>query len=111
MVTESFETFATGAVLLDWSVPTSGFWLGATLNFSAGAAPTTAGNVELIFKSVHGVDYDSTIYSVDPSSPASESVYMSPDVKFPVNRGDKIQVKYANPDNLKVAVIIKGQVD
>ena len=110
MVSESYQTFTTGAVQLNWTPPASGHWLAATLNFTGGAAPTTAGSVDLIFKSKHGTAYDTKVYSVDPSSPASVSLYLSPDVPFPVNQGDTIQLTYPNPDNLEVAVTIKGDL-
>ena len=94
------------AVDLSWSVPTAGVLVVALVKFSA--APTTSENLQIIFKSKHGTDYDVQLYSVDPSTDSLTQIVWFPDLPVPINKKDKIQVLYDNTDERTIVVTIKG---
>ena len=72
------------AVDLSWSVPTAGVLVVALVKFSA--APTTSENLQIIFKSKHGTDYDVQLYSVDPSTDSLTQIVWFPDLPVPINK-------------------------
>ena len=97
------------AVDLSWDVPTAGVLVVVLVKFSA--APTTSENLQVIFKSKHGTDYDVELYSVDPSTDSLTKIAWFPNLPVPINNGDKIQVLYDNTDataTAPIGVTIKG---
>ena len=105
MIQEKFET-SSGAIDLSWAVPTAGVLVAIFVKFSA--APTTSENLQVIFKSKHGADYDVALYSVDPSTDSLTQVVWFPNLPVPINKDDGIQVLYTNTDAMKIGVTIKG---
>lgn len=121
MITEAYKTF-TEAVDLEWSVPTAGTWSAVMLSFKE--APFNhesggdVGEIQVIFRSQHGADYDTilftrnpagsrTIPDANPSDPAEQrrlpvgeplDIYIAPDIEVPLSRGDSIAVVYTNPE-------------
>ena len=94
------------AVQISWAVPTAGIFVAVLVKFSA--VPTTSENLQIIFKSKHGTDYDVQLYSVDPSTDNLTQIVWFPDLPVPINKNDKIQVLYDNTDERTIGVTIKG---
>ncbi len=120
MITEAYKTF-TEAVDLEWGVPTAGTWSAVMLSFAE--APFNhdtggdVGEIQVIFRSQHGADYDTVLFTrnpavprtipdASPGDPADErslpvgeplDIYIAPDIEVPLNRGDRIAVVYTNP--------------
>ena len=98
------------AVDISWSVPTAGILVAAFVKFSA--APTTSEDLQIIFKSKHGTDYDVQLStdSVDPSTDNLTQIVWFPDLiaPIPINKNDRIQVLYDNTDERMIGVTIKG---
>ena len=104
MIQESYKTFEGVPVELDWTVSVAGMWYAAMLKFDT--APTTAGDVQVIFKSGNGSDYDTILLTKDANG--ETDLFLAPTLEVPINNGDKITVAYANPDDRTIAVTIKG---
>lgn len=94
------------AVQISWSVPTAGILVVALVKFSA--APTESEDLQIIFKSKHGMDYDVLLYSVDPSIGSLTQIVWFPDLPVPISKNDRIQVLYDNTDERTIGVTIKG---
>ena len=94
------------AVDLSWAVSTAGILVAILVKFSA--APTTSEDLQIIFKSKHGTDYDVELYTVDPSADSLTQIVWYPDLPVPISKSDKIQVLYANTDSGTIGVTIKG---
>lgn len=107
MVVEEFKTFGQNeAVDISFSVPTAGMLIGVFIKFSQ--APTSSENVVITFKSKHGTEYDTELYSVDPSTESLTNIAWYPDLAVPINRDDSIQVTYTNTDDRTIGVTMKG---
>ena len=93
-----------GAVDIAWSPPVQGAALLVLVAFDT--APTSAEDIEIIYDSGDGENFDVIVEKVDPS------FLSSTDVKFLVGnplallRGDAVRVKYANTDMKRVNVTI-----
>ena len=94
------------AVDVSWGVPTAGILVAVMIKFSA--APGTSENLQVVFKSKHGTDYDVDLYSVDPSTESLTQIVWFPQLPVPINKGDKIQVLYDNTDTNTIGVTVKG---
>ena len=75
-------------------------------------APTTAGDVEVIFDSADGDNYDTVVENDDPSASGgvTDLVFLSENA-IPLLEGDAVRVKYTNADTRRVNVTIIGSDD
>ena len=79
---------------------------------SLNEAPSTAGDIQVIYDSADGENFDTVIESTDPAeSPAATDLTFLVGNPLPLLRGDGIQVKYPNPDAKRVNVTIIGTDD
>ena len=106
MIQQTTQQF-TGAVSISWgTVGVSAIFTTALIKFSA--APTSAENITITFKSGKGSDFDTVIYQLDPSTNSETDIIYSPDVALPLNKGDAVELTYLNTDARTVSVILKG---
>ena len=105
MIQESKKIF-TDAVSLSFSVPIAGIFSTALLKFSA--APSTSENITITFKSANGTEYDTIIYTFDPSDDGETNISYSPNVALPLRKGDSILIEYPNTDAATIGVTLKG---
>ena len=106
MIQQTTQQF-TGAVSISWgTVGVSAIFTTALIKFSA--APTTAENITITFKSGKGSDFDTVIYQLDPSTNSETDIIYSPDVALPLNKGDSVELVYLNTDARTISVILKG---
>ena len=92
------KTAATGsgAIAISYA-PSAAFWLDAiTIHLSA--APTTAGDLTVTLDAVDGADYDTVLFSLDPSEQSDTDVVYIPDQPLLCVSGDAIAVAYTNTD-------------
>ena len=69
-------------------------------------------NIEIIYDSGDGANFDTVIESTDPAeSPAATDLTFLVGNPLPLLRGDGVQVKYPNPDGKRVNVTIIGTDD
>ena len=75
-------------------------------------APTSAGDIEIVFDSADGENYDTIVEKSDPSTDGgvTDLVFLSGNA-MPLLKGDAVRVKYANPDTRRVNVTILGSDD
>ncbi len=79
---------------------------------SLDSAPSTTGEIEIVYDSADGANFDTVIESTDPSDPpAATDLTFLVGNSLPLLRGDAVQVKYANPDDKRVNVTIIGTDD
>jgi hypothetical protein len=79
--------------------------LSVEFNWTAGAAPTTAGNITVIKDDpTLGSDYDGTLRIIDPSTEDGglHKWYWVPDPAIPMSASEQVVVTYANADDLEV---------
>ena len=101
------KTAATGSGAIATSyAPSAAFWLDAiTVHLSA--APTTAENLTVTLDAVDGADYDTVVFSTDPSTgEGATDICFIPLVPIPCVTGDGIMVQYANTDAVTYGVRI-----
>jgi len=101
------KTVATGSGAIATSyAPSAAFWLDAiTVHLSA--APTTAENLTVTIDAVDGADYDTVVFSTDPSTgEGATDICFIPLVPIPCVAGDGIMVQYANTDAVTYGVRI-----
>lgn len=67
-----------------------------TLHFDV--APTTAENLTITLDSGEGPEYDTLLYTVDPSVTAMTDLLWQPDEPLLLRVGDAVDVAYANTD-------------
>lgn len=110
MIQESYKIFEGVPVELDWTVSVAGMWYVAMLKFDDPPASPTAGDVQVIFKSGNGSEYDTVLLEgkVPTLATDKKDIYLTLNIEVPINSGDKITVAYANPDDRTIAVTIKG---
>lgn len=79
-----------------------------TVKFSA--APTTAQNLTITLDSDAGNEFDTLLYSVDPSVGSVTSIVWWPDEPFYLHPGDALKLAYTNTDTRTygVTVTLKG---
>lgn len=93
-------TPATGAEAIAASyAPGVAFWLDAvTVHLSAG--PTTSENLDVVLDATDGADYDTTLWSVDPSASTGSKTnfYFVPSHPILCEAGDAIAVTFPNTE-------------
>ena len=110
MIQRKSGEFNATAVDLTWTPKVQG---AALLVFvSLDSEPTMAGDIEVIYDSADGANFDTVIESTDPAeSPAAKDLTFLVGNPLPLLRGDGVQVKYTNPDAKRVNVTIIGTDD
>jgi len=104
------KTAATGSGAVSVSyAPAKAFCLDAvTVHFSA--APTAVGDLTVTLDAVDGVEYDTVLFRVDPSTDSGATdIVFAPLVPIPCVEGDAISVTYANVDLLTHGVRIMAR--
>ena len=68
------------------------------------AAPTTSENFTVTLQSVRGdAEYDSVLFSTDPSATSATSIVQLWDIPCPLEMGDEVVVAYTNTDTRTIA--------
>jgi len=98
-----------GAVDLSWSPTDQGAAVRVFLKFDA--PPTTPGDIEVIYNSGDGANYDTLIEKIDPSVDGLTDIAMLIGNETPLFSTDAIQVKYPNTNTRRVNVTIIGADD
>ena len=110
MIQRKSGEFSAAAVDLSWRPKVQGAALLILVSFDS--EPSMAGNVEIIYDSADGENFDTVVEQADPSeSPAVTDLTFLVANPLPLLRGDGVQVKYANPDAKRVNVTIIGTDD
>ena len=110
MIQRKSGEFSTTAVDLTWTPKVQGAAL--LILVSLDSAPSMAGNVEIIYDSADGENFDTIVEQADPSEiPAVTNLTFLAANPLPLLRGDGVQVKYPNPDAKRVNVTIIGTDD
>ena len=98
---------ANGAVDVAWQPSNQGAAVRVMVTLDT--APTSAGDIEIVFDSADGDNYDTIVEKSDPSG-VTDLVFLSGNA-MPLLKGDAVRVKYANPDTRRVNVTILGSGD
>ena len=98
-----------GTVDLAWSPPLQGAALLVLVAFDS--APTTAEDIEIIYDSGDGVNFDTVVETNDPSFSSATDLRFLASGPLPLLRGDAVRVKYANTDMKRVNVTILATDD
>jgi hypothetical protein len=69
------------------------------------AAPTTAADLNITVNSGNGPEYDTLIYTIDPSTSSITSLVWSP-CSMILLKGDAVEVSYSNPDDRTYGVTV-----
>ena len=110
MIQRKSGEFDATAVDLTWTPKVQGAAL--LVLVSIDSEPSMAGEVEIIYDSADGANFDTVIESTDPAeSPAVTNLTFLAGNPLPLLRGDAVQVKYTNPDAKRVNVTIIGTDD
>ena len=110
MIQRKSGEFNATAVDLSWTPKVQGAAL--LVLVSLDSEPSMAGNIEVIYDSADGANFDTVIESTDPAeSPAATDLTFLVGNPLPLLRGDGVQVKYPNPDAKRVNVTIIGTDD
>ena len=97
---------ANETVDVEFTVPRAGVFTTALVHLTN--APTTAEDLVIYFRSALGEMFDTIVYSIDPSVDALTDIPFSTPVALPMNKTDKIIVRYPNTDGNKICVVLKG---
>jgi len=110
MIQRKSGEFNTTAVDLTWQPKVQGAAL--LVLVSLDQAPSTAANIEVIYDSADGENFDTMVEGTNPAeSPASTDLTFLVGNPLPLLRGDAVRVKYTNPDDRRVNVTIIGTDD
>ena len=110
----------TGCIARPWKPMARLMWRGSRVDQGAAVrvmvaldtAPTSAGDIEIVFDSADGDNYDTIVEKSDPSTDGgvTDLVFLSGNA-MPLLKGDAVRVKYTNPDTRRVNVTILGSDD
>ena len=110
MIQRKSAEFNATAVNLAWQPKVQGAAL--LILVSLNSAPETAGDIEVIYDSADGENFDTVVEGTDPAeSPAAADLTFLAGNPLPLLRGDAVRVRYTNPDDRRVNVTIIGTDD
>ena len=108
-----YQKIHTGAIDTTWT-PERPFntpnpsLVAVLVHFSA--APTTAENFVISYVTENGDEFETVIYSVDPSSGSSTNIVLSQStIDIPLTEGESIKVTYLNTDGLTIGITLKAK--
>ena len=97
-------TATTGAIAASITMKNWGRLLSVSSKFDS--APSTSENFTVTLDANAGATYDATLYSVDPSATSVSSIVWQPDADLLLERGDQVDVAFANTDDRTYGVQI-----
>jgi len=102
------KTVATGAGAINAThvTPSGQHYQLVSVAVNLSAAPTTSENLTITLDSADGAEFDTTLYSVNPSTAGTTDVFWWPDQLTYLHPGDAIDVQFANTDKRTYGVTI-----